>query len=67
MRIPTHLIFLLQEGLQDELSSYADDVFETTSEAALKHVDESKLTGSALDKSELERRHLMLCVHHLFG
>lgn len=55
----------LQEGLQDELSSYADDVFETVSEAALKQVDESELTGSALDKSELERSHLMLYLYHL--
>lgn len=57
----------LQEGLQDELSSYADDVFETASEASLKHADESELTGSALDKCELERSHLMLCVYCLFG
>lgn len=55
----------LQEGLQDELSSYADDVFETASEAALKQVDESELTGSALDKSELERSHLMLYLYNL--
>lgn len=66
LRIPTDPISPLQEGLQDELSSYADDVFETASEAALKQVDESKLTGSALDKSALERSHLMLCVYHLF-
>ncbi|TWW81525.1 Inactive rhomboid protein 1 [Takifugu flavidus] len=52
--------FFNREGLHDELSSYADDVFETASEAALKQVDESELTGSALDKSELERSHLML-------
>lgn len=50
----------LQEGLQDELSSYADEVFETPSEAALKQLDESELTGSALDKNELERSHLMM-------
>uniref|UniRef100_H3D5V5 Inactive rhomboid protein n=1 Tax=Tetraodon nigroviridis TaxID=99883 RepID=H3D5V5_TETNG len=52
--------FFSGEGLQDELSSYADDVFETASEAALKQVDESELTGSALDKCDLERSHLML-------
>lgn len=57
----------LQEGLPEELSSYADDVFETASEAARKHVDQSELTGSALDKCELERSHLMLCVCPLFG
>lgn len=56
----------LQEGQQDELSSYPDDVFETASEAALQHLDERELTGSALDKCELERSHLMLCVY-LFG
>lgn len=55
----------LQEGLHDESSSYADDVFETASEAALKQVDERELTGSALDKSKLERSHLMLYLYHL--
>uniref|UniRef100_A0A7N8WLT1 Inactive rhomboid protein n=1 Tax=Mastacembelus armatus TaxID=205130 RepID=A0A7N8WLT1_9TELE len=44
----------------DELSSYADEVFETPSEAAIEELDESELTGSALDKKELERSHLML-------
>ncbi|XP_008300172.1 inactive rhomboid protein 1-like isoform X3 [Stegastes partitus] len=52
--------FFTRDGLQDELSSYADEVFETPSEAALKQLDESELTGSALDKNELERSHLML-------
>ncbi|XP_042252822.1 inactive rhomboid protein 1 isoform X2 [Thunnus albacares] len=52
--------FFTREGLQDELSSYADEVFETPSEAALQHLDESELTGSALDKNELEKSHLML-------
>ncbi|XP_071318558.1 inactive rhomboid protein 1 isoform X5 [Trachinotus anak] len=52
--------FFTRDGLQDELSSYADDVFETPSEAALKQLDESELTGSALDRNELERSHLML-------
>ncbi|XP_029954284.1 inactive rhomboid protein 1 isoform X2 [Salarias fasciatus] len=52
--------FFTREGLPDELSSYADEVFETPSEAALKQLDERELTGSALDKSELERSHLML-------
>ncbi|XP_051795487.1 inactive rhomboid protein 1 isoform X2 [Acanthochromis polyacanthus] len=52
--------FFTRDGLQDELSSYADEVFETPSEAALKPLDESELTGSALDKNELERSHLML-------
>ncbi|XP_010780134.1 inactive rhomboid protein 1-like [Notothenia coriiceps] len=52
--------FFTREGLHDELSSYADDVFETPSEAAIDPLDESDLTGSALDKNELERSHLML-------
>lgn len=63
--VPIDLKSSIQEGLQDELSSYADDVFETASEAALKQVDENELTGSALDKSQLERSHLMLYVYHL--
>lgn len=50
----------VQDGLLDELSSYADEVFETPSEAAIRPSDESELTGSALDKKELERSHLML-------
>lgn len=53
---------VLQDGLQDELSSYADEVFETLSEAAVNQLDESELTGSPLDKNELERSHLMLWV-----
>ncbi|KAM4623583.1 inactive rhomboid protein 1 [Polymixia lowei] len=58
--------FFTRDGLQDELSSYADEVFETPSEAAIKEAgldqqeEESDLTGSALDKNELERSHLML-------
>nr|XP_061785983.1 inactive rhomboid protein 1-like isoform X3 [Nerophis lumbriciformis] len=52
--------FFTGEGLQDELSSYADEVFETASEAARQTVDEGELTGSALDRNELERSHLML-------
>ncbi|KAM3859739.1 inactive rhomboid protein 1 isoform 2-T2 [Diretmus argenteus] len=53
--------FFTRDGLHDELSSYADEVFETPSEEALnQQVDESDLTGSALDKNELERSHLML-------
>lgn len=54
---------IFQDGLQDELSSYADEVFETPSEAAVNQLDESELTGSPLDKNELERSHLMLWVH----
>lgn len=54
--------------MQEELSTYADEVFESPSEAAVMDVvqeegsklDETELTGSALDKSELERSHLML-------
>ncbi|XP_077358295.1 inactive rhomboid protein 1 isoform X2 [Festucalex cinctus] len=52
--------FFTGEGLPDELSSYADEVFETASEAARHQPDESELTGSALDRNELERSHLML-------
>lgn len=52
--------------MHEELSTYADEVFESPSEAALKEAepsskkDETELTGSALDKTELERSHLML-------
>lgn len=52
--------------MHEELSTYADEVFESPSEAAIKEVepcnekDETDLTGSALDKTELERSHLML-------
>lgn len=53
---------IFQDDLQDELSSYADEVFETPSEAAVNQLDERELTGSPLDKSELERSHLMLWV-----
>ncbi|XP_065805810.1 inactive rhomboid protein 1 isoform X4 [Labrus bergylta] len=52
--------FFTRDGLQDELSTYADEVFETPSEADLNQLDERELTGSALDKNELERTHLML-------
>ncbi|XP_071391820.1 inactive rhomboid protein 1-like isoform X2 [Centroberyx affinis] len=53
--------FFARDGLQDELSTYADEVFETPSEAALnQQAEEGELTGSALDKNELERSHLML-------
>ncbi|XP_024862220.1 inactive rhomboid protein 1 isoform X2 [Kryptolebias marmoratus] len=52
--------FFTRDGYQEELSSFADDVFETPSEADLKQLDESALTGSALDRSKLERSHLML-------
>ncbi|XP_060950915.1 inactive rhomboid protein 1 isoform X1 [Limanda limanda] len=52
--------FFTRDGLHDELSTYADEVFESPSEADLKYADESELTGSALDKNELEMSHLML-------
>lgn len=54
--------------MHEELSTYADEVFESPSEAAMKEAepsgktDETELTGSALDKTELERSHLMLYV-----
>lgn len=52
--------------MHEELSTYTDEVFESPSEAAMKEAepsskkDETELTGSALDKTELERSHLML-------
>uniref|UniRef100_A0A8C5GGN7 Inactive rhomboid protein n=1 Tax=Gouania willdenowi TaxID=441366 RepID=A0A8C5GGN7_GOUWI len=52
--------FFTREGLPDESTSYVDEVFETPSEAAINELDESELTGSALDKNELQRNHLML-------
>ncbi|KAJ8363765.1 hypothetical protein SKAU_G00125960 [Synaphobranchus kaupii] len=59
--------FFARDGLMhDELSTFADEVFESPSEAAIKEAESSKaaddsdMTGSALDKSELERSHLML-------
>uniref|UniRef100_A0A4W5MGB6 Inactive rhomboid protein n=1 Tax=Hucho hucho TaxID=62062 RepID=A0A4W5MGB6_9TELE len=61
--------FFARDGLRredEELSTYADDVFDSPSEAAIKEegsntaADESDLTGGALDKSELERSHLMM-------
>ncbi|XP_036593757.1 inactive rhomboid protein 1 isoform X1 [Trichosurus vulpecula] len=58
--------FFAREGvLHEELSTYPDEVFESPSEAALKEWEEkvpeqADLTGGALDKSELERSHLML-------
>ncbi|XP_077958979.1 inactive rhomboid protein 1 isoform X4 [Gasterosteus aculeatus] len=52
--------FFTREGLHDELYSYVDEVFETPSEADLTQLDESELTGGALDRTKLERSHLML-------
>ncbi|KTF75341.1 hypothetical protein cypCar_00042365, partial [Cyprinus carpio] len=51
--------------MQEEMSTFHDEVFESPSDSTMKDVDskqldESELTGSALDKSELERSHLML-------
>ncbi|XP_027894948.1 inactive rhomboid protein 1 isoform X1 [Xiphophorus couchianus] len=47
---------------REETSSYADDVFETPSETDLQPGAErgNALTGSALDRTKLERTHLML-------
>ncbi|XP_023805276.1 inactive rhomboid protein 1 isoform X3 [Oryzias latipes] len=50
--------FFSRDGLPEETSSMADDVFETSSEANLKQQDESALTGSSLERSNLERNHL---------
>ncbi|XP_023567296.1 inactive rhomboid protein 1 isoform X1 [Octodon degus] len=57
--------FFAREGvLHEELSTYPDEVFESPSEAALKDWEKAPeqpdLTGGALDRSELERSHLML-------
>uniref|UniRef100_A0A9J7XD84 Inactive rhomboid protein n=1 Tax=Cyprinus carpio carpio TaxID=630221 RepID=A0A9J7XD84_CYPCA len=58
---------LVKDGLaHEELSTYADEVFESPSEAAIKETDASRaederdLTGSALERTELERSHLLL-------
>ncbi|XP_041133866.1 inactive rhomboid protein 1 isoform X2 [Polyodon spathula] len=59
--------FFARDGaLHEEMSTYPDEVFESPSEAAIKEAESSKalgetdLTGSALDKNELEKSHLML-------
>ncbi|XP_048349815.1 inactive rhomboid protein 1 isoform X2 [Sphaerodactylus townsendi] len=60
--------FFAREGvLQEELSTYPDEVFESSSEAAIRDADvkappsaQPVLTGGALDRNELERSHLML-------
>ncbi|XP_072274989.1 inactive rhomboid protein 1 [Pyxicephalus adspersus] len=60
--------FFAREGaLHEDMSSYPDEVFESPSEAAIKEADNAvkveedvEHTGSALDKSELEKSHLML-------
>uniref|UniRef100_A0A8C7XZE3 Inactive rhomboid protein n=1 Tax=Oryzias sinensis TaxID=183150 RepID=A0A8C7XZE3_9TELE len=50
--------FFSRDGLPEETSSMADDVFETSSEANLKQQDESTLTGSSLERNNLERNHV---------
>ncbi|XP_041062121.1 inactive rhomboid protein 1-like isoform X6 [Carcharodon carcharias] len=56
--------FFAREGvLPEELSTYPDEVFEpaeVVKETEANSLDQTDLTGSALDKSELERSHLML-------
>ncbi|XP_066496419.1 inactive rhomboid protein 1 isoform X2 [Tiliqua scincoides] len=59
--------FFAREGvLHEELSTYPDEVFESLSEAAARDAEvkppqaQPGLTGGALDRSELERSHLML-------
>ncbi|OCT61435.1 inactive rhomboid protein 1 isoform X2 [Xenopus laevis] len=59
--------FAREGGLHEDLSSYPDEVFESPSEAAIKETEQTantedgeERTGSALDKSELEKSHLML-------
>lgn len=52
--------------MREELSSYTDEVFESASNGHVKEAEplrvaeDSDLTGSALDKNELERSHLMM-------
>ena len=52
--------------MHEDQSTFADEVFESPSDATLqdsdlsKQLDESDMTGSALNKSDLERSHLML-------
>lgn len=58
--------------MQEEMSTFHDEVFESPSDSTTKDVDskqldESELTGSALDKSELERSHLMLWVWYFIN
>ncbi|XP_029432690.1 inactive rhomboid protein 1 isoform X2 [Rhinatrema bivittatum] len=58
--------FFAREGvLHEELSTYPDEVFESPSEAAIKESelkaeDQPEMTGGALDRSELERSHLLI-------
>ncbi|XP_067859236.1 inactive rhomboid protein 1 isoform X1 [Heptranchias perlo] len=58
--------FFAREGvLHEELSTYPDEVFEpaevvTVKDTEANSLDQTDLTGSALDKSELEKSHLML-------
>ncbi|XP_061455601.1 inactive rhomboid protein 1 isoform X3 [Rhineura floridana] len=59
--------FFAREGvLHEELSTYPDEVFESPSESAVREMEaklqqpQPALTGGALDRSELERSHLML-------
>ncbi|KAM7149770.1 inactive rhomboid protein 1 isoform 2-T2 [Molossus nigricans] len=63
--LDTSFFARVREGvLPEELSTYPDEVFESPSEAALKDwekaPDQADLTGGALDRTELERSHLML-------
>ncbi|XP_044289304.1 inactive rhomboid protein 1 isoform X2 [Varanus komodoensis] len=59
--------FFAREGaLHEELSTFPDEVFESPSEAAIRDMEvkapqpQPVLAGGALDRSELERSHLML-------
>ncbi|KAJ8345013.1 hypothetical protein SKAU_G00292060 [Synaphobranchus kaupii] len=58
--------FTRDRSVREELSTYTDEVFESPSNGVLKEVEplrvaeDSDLTGSALDKNELERSHLMM-------
>ncbi|XP_061081155.1 inactive rhomboid protein 1-like isoform X2 [Conger conger] len=58
--------FTRDRSVREELCSYADEVFESASNGLVKEAEplrvaeDSDLTGSALDKNELERSHLMM-------
>ncbi|KAG5832172.1 hypothetical protein ANANG_G00288280 [Anguilla anguilla] len=58
--------FTKDRSVREELSSYPDEVFESPSNGSVKEAEplrvaeDSDLTGSALDKNELERSHLMM-------
>ncbi|KAG9334917.1 hypothetical protein JZ751_006314 [Albula glossodonta] len=58
--------FTRDRSAREELSSFADEVFESPADGVVRETEplrvaeDSDLTGSALDKSELERSHQMM-------